>query len=165
MQIQPGDLLFVWGHGLIAGAIEHITHGPSHVALFIDENTICEAQGGRLVGEQDLSFYLDSGARLEVWSDPTLTDLERTRMVAYAKQMYGTHYDYWLILLEALHFETGMKIDWYKNNQHLICSLFGYIVAKRVGHIWSQDPNPAPVDLLNGGVLVKKGELTLSTPA
>lgn len=42
-EIKPGDVLFVWGKGLVEETIEWVTHGPSHCALFIDNKTLAEA--------------------------------------------------------------------------------------------------------------------------
>lgn len=163
MDIQPGDVLFVWGRGIIPEFIEKVTDGPSHVALFIDQNRVIEAQGGKLVGEQDLSFYLGSDARMEVWTDPGLTDEQRKRMVYIAYSLYGTPYDYYLIPLEFFRFEFGLKLKWYEENHHLVCSTFVNNAATGAGAKWTDIPNPAPVDLLKGGVLQKKGELNQRT--
>lgn len=159
MQIFPGDVLFVWGNGPIDHIIEGVTDGPSHVALFVNPNTVEESQGGRLAGEQDLSFYLQGNACLEVWEDPTLTDEERAEMVSFAHTLYGKRYDYVLIPLELLHFECGLPLGWYHNDDTLICSGDVYAVGQHVKRVWSKVPNPAPVDLIRGGTLQKKGNL------
>lgn len=152
--IKPGDVLFVWGNGLIADTIEFITHGPSHVTLFIGEDLVCEAQGGRSIGERPLSFYTES-ARVEIWRDITLTDGERAEMVRYAKTLYGAPYDYALIPLELAHFELGFGLMWYHETKQRICSTYVNDVAAHIGRKWTQVTNPAPVDILNGGVLTK----------
>jgi hypothetical protein len=159
MVIQPGDVLFIWGTGIIADLIEEITNGPSHVGIFKDENTIIEARGGRLIGEQDLSFYLSNAERLEVWTDPELTDGQRQQMIESAATLYGTPYDYLLIPAEFLHFELGLKLNWFHENKARICSTFAEDVANLAGRQWTVAVNPAPVDLMRGGVLQKKGDL------
>jgi len=158
--IQPADVLFVWGGGLIDDTIEIVTHGPSHVALFINESTLCEAQLGRSIGECPVSLYTSKDCRLEVWTDPTLTVDDRSAMVSYAKTLYGEHYDYLLIPLELLHFTVYEKLSWYRENKHRICSTYIDAVAQHVKHQLAKVANPAPVDLLNGGVLQRKGVLT-----
>lgn len=155
--IKPADVLFCWGYSLIDKGIECVTNGPSHCAMFLDENTLIEAQVGREVGKQSLSFYLDKGCRLEVWADTSLTDAERQQMVEYALSLHGTPYDYLLIPIEALRF-LGANTDWYIENSHLICSTFLTKVANHVKRTWSKELNPAPVDLMNGGVLTKGDE-------
>lgn len=159
MNILPGDVLVQYGNVFFNKIIEQVTHGPSHVALFLTPTILEEAQAGRKAGEIDLSFFTDGNARLEVWGDPALTDAERAEMVSYAHQLYGTKYDYVLMPLELLHFELGLPLGWYHNTDALICSNDVDKIAQHVGRHWSQVPNPAPVDLITGGVLVKKGEL------
>jgi hypothetical protein len=154
--IKPGDLLFVWGDSFIENGIEWVTHGPSHVAMFKNENTLIEAQTGRPVGEIDLSFYLGKKCRLEVWEDPTLTDPERTEMINFARTLYGTEYDDFLIPLELLHFECGLDLHWYHEKNRRICSTLMDQIGKYVNRKWSQVMNPAPVDLTDGGILTFK---------
>jgi hypothetical protein len=156
MNILSGDLLFVWGHGIFDIAIDKVTHGASHVAMFLDENTLCEAQVFREIGEVKLDHYLKKADRLEVWTDETLTNEERDKMIEYAKSLYGNKYDYLLIPLELLHFEFDMNINWYKEHGHRICSTFCNDIAKHVNHIWTDQENPAPCDLMNYGKLKRK---------
>jgi hypothetical protein len=156
MNIHPGDILFVWGDSFIERAIEHVTHGAGHCAMFINENTVCDAMAFRTIGEQSLDYYIRIASKLEVWTDPTLTDDERKKMCAYAKKLYGEGYDYILIFLEFLHFETGINIDWYKKNDKFICATYINEIAKHVGRKWTDKVNPAPVDLTNYGALKRK---------
>jgi hypothetical protein len=157
MNIKKGDLLFVYGNSFIDHAIEHVTHGASHVAMFVDDGrTLCEAQGGREIGEVGLSFYLDKKCRLEVWHDPTLTDNERVKIVEYAKMFYGEGYDYPLILFQLFHFELGLDIEWYRENHHLICSTYMALLPKKVKKKWSHSNLPAPYDLQHDGYLKYK---------
>jgi uncharacterized protein YycO len=157
MNIQPGDVLFVWGNSFIDGAIESITHGPSHCAMFLNDKTLIEAQGGRDVGENTLSFFMPKADRLEVWTDPTLTNDERQQMIDYAKTLYGLPYDYFLIPLEALHFETGMDLSWYRENRHFICSTLINQIVKKVNRVWTDSPFPAPINLFDFKKIIKKG--------
>jgi hypothetical protein len=159
MVIQPGDVLFVWKHSLLSDLIEAITNGPSHVGIFKDENTIIDAQGGRLVGECSLSFYLDGKTRCEVWTDPELTEGQRQQMIEYAKTLYGVPYDYMLIPLELLHYEAGVKIDWFKETHHFICSSLVYDLAAHVGLKWADSAVCAPEGLIDFSKLQKKGDL------
>jgi hypothetical protein len=155
MDVKPGDVLFVWGDGLISDIIEWVTDGPAHVALFIDEHTVAEAQGGRSIGERPLSYYLENAERLEVWRDETLTDAERAEMIRYARTLYGSPYDYALIPLEFAHFELGVDIGWYHENRGRICSTYVCECAAHVGRKWANTPNPAPVDDMKGGKLAR----------
>lgn len=165
MVILPGDVLFVWGTGIVAESVEIVTHGPSHCAIFKEEQILIEAQGGRLVGECSLSFYLDGKSRCEVWSDPTLTDPERQQMIEYAKTLYGIPYDYLLIPLELAHYELGASIEWYHENKHLICSTALYDIAAHVRRIWAASRLCAPEGLIDFGVLQRKGDLVQAVQA
>lgn len=151
--IKPGDLLFVWGNDWIAKEIEEVTHGASHVAMFLSDSKLIEAQGMSKIHELDATTYLDK--RTEIWSDPSLTDEERQKIVIYAKTLYGEEYDYLLILFELAHFTLGEKINGIHEHHKLICSTFVNKCAKEIGKTWTNEINPAPVDLLKGGVLVK----------
>jgi hypothetical protein len=158
-EIKPGDVLFVWGVGTLERIIESVTHGPSHCALFINENTVAEAQGGRTTGTESIASYLDSTKHLEVWRDESLTDAERASMVEYARAHFGIHYDYLSILAELAHFELGVKLDDYHEGNRRICSTYVTDIAKSVGRQWARVSVPAPVDVLNGGELKRKGVL------
>lgn len=147
MVILPGDVLFIWGDDPVDNLIEGITDGPSHCAMFIDSEVICEAQRGRPVGERPFSFY--EGTRYEIWRDPSVDP----SIVELAKKFYGDGYDYWVILLEFLRFEFHLSTGWYHEKDEFICSTFLSEVAKRVGRQWASVLNPAPVDLMNGGIL------------
>jgi hypothetical protein len=159
-EIKPGDVLFVWGNGFIDEAIEFVTHGPSHCALFLDNNTLAEAQIGRETGTVPLSDYLNTDDHLEVWRDETLTEQERAKMVTYAKAHFGIHYDYLAILAELARFEIHVPINSFHEGKRRICSSFVNDCAKSVGRNWSNlSYTPAPIDLLTGGKLTRKGAL------
>lgn len=160
LEILPGDVLFIWGHSLIEEAIEVITHGPSHCALFIDNQTLVEAQAGRETGTVLLSEYLSDGDKLEVWRDETLTDDERTKIVTFAKEHFGIQYDYLAILVDLARFELNIPINSFHEGKRRICSSYINDIAKSVGHNWSNiSYAPAPVDLLKSGKLTRKGAL------
>jgi hypothetical protein len=161
LEINPGDVLFVWGSGFVNREIEQVTHGPSHCAIFKEPSIVIEAQGGRVVGETALSFYLDGITRCEVWGDPNATDEQRKRMVDYAKTLYGTPYDYLLIPLELAHYELGISLNWYHENKHFICSSLVYDIAEHVGLTWASSVVCAPEGLIDFGTLKKKFDLEL----
>lgn len=160
IEIKPGDMLFVWGKSLIDDAIEWVTQGPSHCALCVDSETLVEAQGGRLIGTASLSGYLSTYDRLEVWRDESLSDEERQRIITYAYSQFGLPYDYLGILMELARFEFHLPINSFHEGKRRICSSFVYDCAKSVGRTWANVSVPAPVDLLEGGKLTKKGALS-----
>lgn len=157
-EILPGDVLVVWGESLIEEVIEHVTHGCSHVAIFIDNQTIAEFQGGRKSGISPLSVYLESDNRLEVWRDTTLTVDEREKIVQYALHHSGQEYDYLAIFVELLRYETGITLDYHEGKKR-ICSTFIKDCGLSVHKEWTKVTLPAPVDILNSGKLTKVGRL------
>jgi hypothetical protein len=160
VEILPGDVLFVWGDGFIDDAIEFVSRGPSHCALFLDGQTVAEAQAGKVSGPTSLSEYLFTNNRLEVWTDITLTNEERAKIVTDAKNHFGIHYDYLAILVELVRFEGHVPINSFHEGKRRICSSYVNDRAKTVNHNWLGTPTiPAPIDLLNGGKLTKKGVL------
>lgn len=157
MEILPGDVLFVWGHDLVEEVVEWVTHGPSHCALFLDCNTLAEANVGKKTGETLLSDYVSSNKKLEVWRDESLTPQDKEQIVIFAKSIFGTSYDYLAILVELLRFEANLPITSFREGKKRICSSYVYNCAKSVGKEWTKIKTPAPVDLLGGGKLTLKG--------
>lgn len=165
-EIKAGDILFVWGTSFIETAIEDITHGPSHCALFLDSETLIEAQGGRLSGKVPLSEYLNTNDKLEVWRDPTLTDEERKIMVDYALTQEGIHYDYLAVLGEFLRFELNLPLKHWKEGDSRICSSFVCgIASNSVHHKWTSVHLPAPYDVWADGFLQRIGGLSSARTA
>jgi hypothetical protein len=162
LEILPGDVLFVWGNGLIEETIEWVTHGPSHCAIFIDSETVAECQWDKKAGPTAISEYLsDKGNRLEVWCDESLTDHEKKRIIDFAKQNFGIEYDFLAILAELAHFELHVPINSFHEGKKRICSSYVDDCGKSVGRNWANiSYTPAPVDLLKGGKLSKKGVLS-----
>lgn len=162
-EIKPGDVLFVWGNGFIDDAIEWVTHGPSHCALFLDNQTVAESLAGCATGASTISKYLsENDKRLEVWRDETISEENREKMVAYARKHFGIQYDYIAILVELARFEMDIPINSFHEGKRRICSTFVNDIARSVGHNWSAVPYPpAPVDLLISGKLTRKGALNI----
>jgi len=160
LNILPGDVLFVWGNGLFGEAIEFVTHGPSHCALFLDAETLAEAQADRKTGEVLLSNYLDREVHLEVYRDETLTDEERDKITCFARAHFGLKYDYFAILAELARFELNIPINRFREGKRRICSSFVNDCATAVNRNWSiVSCAPAPIDLLLSGRLTRQGSL------
>lgn len=159
-EILPGDVLFLWGDGIIKSSIELITHGGAyHCAIFVDNETLVEAQGMMKSSTSPLSDYLNSNDKLEVWRDTTLTEHEREQIVKYALNHLGTEYDYLAILAELMRYEFGIALDDYNEGKRRICSSFVNDCAKSVKKDWSNVHIPSPADLLNSGKLKRIGKL------
>lgn len=159
-EILKGDLLFLSGKGIIKSIIEEITNSRYyHCAIFIDKENVVEAQGGRKSGTTPLSYYLNSGDKLVVFRDVTLTDEERERIINYANSQSGLEYDYFGILAELARYELNISLDDYNEGKRRICSTFVNDCAKSVGRNWSNVHIPSPADLLNSGKLKRIGQL------
>lgn len=105
---RPADILLVRGRGWIASEIKAITHSPySHVAMFVDERTLIEAQGFRRVGSQIPSVYAGIA---DVYSPRGISSGERQRIIRNARRHEGEVYDYPLLIVELLRFATGIII-------------------------------------------------------
>lgn len=158
-EILKGDILFLFGKGFIKSSIEFITHGAYHTAIFIDSETLMESQSGRKSGTSPLSNYLNSGDKLEIWRDTTLTDQEREQIAKYALLHAGEEYDYTAIFEELLRYELHVNIDHYNEGNRRICSSFVNDCGNSVGKEWSKQHIPSPADLMYGNVLKKIGIL------
>lgn len=114
-----GDLLLVRGKGFVSEEIESVTKSPySHVALFVSEDKLIEAQGLRRTGYQNPEVYR---GQADVYRCLFLTPQERQNIVKNAEKHIGEHYDYPLILLEWLQHKFGIVIPWYEFHTR-ICS-------------------------------------------
>lgn len=99
--LKPGDIIFVRGHftkitdDLIK--LGELIHDHSaeyvHVAIFLGDGVIAEAQGGRLSGTGELAQYKDNYDMGWIY----LTDEQRAKLVDEAQQEYGLDYDWHLI--------------------------------------------------------------------
>jgi cell wall-associated NlpC family hydrolase len=92
MDMKHGDLIFVRGTDTISRIIEWLTSSKySHVAMYIGNGEVIEAQRLRSVGLAPLSEY---DGKYDVYTCPTLTDDQRKQIIEYARSMGGIKYDY-----------------------------------------------------------------------
>jgi hypothetical protein len=159
-EILPGDLLFVGGRGILKRLIEWITHSQYfHVAIFINDHEVIEAQGGRKSGKTPLSYYLNSKDKLIIYRDKTLTNSERKKIVSYAINHQGIEYNYISILAELVRYELGVSLDDYDEGKKRICSSFVNECGFAGGRVWSLQKVPSPQDLITSKKLTRIGKL------
>lgn len=159
-EILPGDILFVFGKGIIKSLIEWITHSKYyHCAIFLDQETIAEFQGFRKSGISPLQSYFDKGDRLTVYRDKTLTETEREKIATYALHQSGRDYGYKAIFEELIRYEFGVNIDSYNEGNKRICSSFIRDCGMSVGRLWTLVKIPSPQDLIIGKKLKRIGKL------
>jgi uncharacterized protein YycO len=134
--MKPADLIFVRGHDIVSRAIEDITDCPySHVAGYVKDNELIEAQWYRKVGYQTLDHY---DGLYDVYTCDQLTDTQRKLIIEYATKRIGTRYDYLLIAWEALRYLAHITLP-YHNDYRVICST-----------LWSDAYRYAGIDLCPG---------------
>lgn len=152
--LQAGDLIFVRGHltSLVDDAIklaEHIETGMdfvkmyTHCAIYIGDDTVAEAQGGRTTGPAPLSCYegnYDIGY-------VNLTDEQRKAVVDEAKRQYGRPYDWLFIGAVALHDICDVDVEYHEQKAR-VCSTYVNDVFKKACYITLSDKEyPTPEDI------------------
>jgi hypothetical protein len=159
-EILPGDLLFCSGKGIIQRIIQWVTRSKYyHCAIFIDQDTLIEAQSGEKTSKVPLSKYLNSKDKLYIYRDKSLTNFERYKMVNYALNHLNMDYDYMAILAELARYELGLSLKYYDEGNKHICSSFVNDCGKSVCKIWTKERVPSPQDLVIGKRLVQVGKL------
>jgi uncharacterized protein YycO len=159
-EIMKGDLLFVGGTGIIQFLIQLITRSRfSHVAIFVDSETLVEAKSGRKTGTTLLSTYLNSKNKLVVFRDTSLNEKEREQIAKYALDHQGIEYNYMAILAELARYELGLSLKYYDEGNKRICSSFVNDCGKSVDRQWTTEKVPSPKDLIKGKQLTKIGKL------
>jgi cell wall-associated NlpC family hydrolase len=159
-EIKQGDLLFLSGKGIIETIIQWVTRSKFyHVAVFINDHELIEAQGGEKTSIVPLSKYLNSKDNLYVYRDVTLTDYERYKIANYALSHQGIEYNYMSILAELLRYEMHILIENYNEGNKRICSSFVNDCFKSIGKKLSEQKVPSPQDIVEGKVLTRIGKL------
>ena len=118
---MTGDVLFVEGTGPISWLIKKVTNGKwSHVALFIDEETLIETEWNtkcRLININDTDYLTKKHEIIHVPFDDK--DKELLNVAIYP--FLGAKYDY--LLLVKLFFKYILKIGFKRNTpQKVVCS-------------------------------------------
>lgn len=116
MELQLGDLVFVWGSGFVQKEIEVLTHGPSHVAIYIGNGRLIETQGFSTVRIVDLAYY-------DTWTYKVV----RFELPSYEKGLawlnlqLGRKYDWWDIFTLFVICVFHVKLPWHEGKR-IICS-------------------------------------------
>lgn len=154
MILKPGDLVFVWGTGITSWAIEEITHGPSHVAIYIGNGKLIEAQGFTKVRIIDLSFYDDCITKVIRFEDLAVDK----GILWLTNEELGREYDYRDIFILFVQCVFRIKIPWHEGKR-VLCSRLARDFLFRCG-LLIPDKNMTPRDvliwsLLNTGKIVE----------
>lgn len=116
--LKPGDLIFVHGTDWISQCIERFTKSKySHVAIYIGDGQVMEAQGNRTVGTRSLSYYV---GLYDVFRVP-LTHEQLEAGLAWLNNEKGIEYDYWDIFVLFMRCVFNLQIPWHECHR-LLCS-------------------------------------------
>lgn len=152
MELNIGDLIFVHGKDFISEAIETITHSSfSHVAIYIGNGKVIEAQGGRTVGTQSLDYY--NGEYTVCPLD--LTGEQLTKSLPWLLAQRGRPYDYWDIFILFLRCVFWLKVPW-REGKAVICSILARDWCKQ-NNLPIPDIDMSPGDLHIWYTEYKKG--------
>jgi hypothetical protein len=141
--MNTGDLIFVSGIDWISRAIRFVTKSKySHVAIYIGNGKVMEAQGFRKVGFRELSYY---SGRYDIVPLPrSVTHEQLCAGMHWLMLQRGRPYSYWsdfVILLRCI----GIRLPWHEGIA-IICSRLGRDFLFRCG-LKIPDENMSPEDL------------------
>lgn len=158
MEIKFGDLILERGTGPISEAIEQISHSPySHVAGYVKDNELIEANGFRKIGYQALDYY---AGKADVFSCESLTDEQRSQIVDYVKNEVGGHYDYVLLVWEFLRYVFNLILPYKEAKTVRICSTLWADAYRSVGiDLCPGIKYPSPGDLAESKLLRNMGSI------
>lgn len=116
--LKPGDLIFVYGTDWISRCIEYFTKSKySHVAIYIGNEMVFEAQGFRKTGTRSLSYY---AGEYDVFRLP-MTNEQLQSGLEWLSNEKGIEYDYWDIFVLLMRCAFNLQIPWHECHR-LICS-------------------------------------------
>jgi hypothetical protein len=152
--IKKGDILFAYGNSFISDLIEDLTHeGASHVCVATDSTHVIEAQGGRKVGYQNLSFY---STNIKVYRLPIPT-YNMSLGQSWLVEQIGKPYDYWDIVVLSFWLLFKFKIPWKEYGAFICSSLTRNYIFQCKLNIPDLNMTPRDVEdwiIANGGVLL-----------
>lgn len=152
--IRNGDILLDRGTKWIDKEIKKFEHNQySHAAGIVNENEIIEADGIRQVGYNALDYY-DNKA--DIFTCEVLTENQREEIVRYVKSKVGSHFDYALVLIEAVRYLFHIILPYKEKMNFRICSTLWADAYKHVGiDLCPGIKYPSPADLSQSKLLKK----------
>jgi hypothetical protein len=151
--LNLGDLILVRGTNCIDKGIEGITHSPySHAAGIVKENELIEAQGFRKTGYQGLDFY---SGHADLYTCDALTDEQRHKIVDYVAAEVGSHYDYLLIVWEAIYHLFHWFLPYKEVNKRICSTLWSDAYLAAGVNLCPGIRYPTPGDLAKSPLLRK----------
>lgn len=155
--LHPADLIFVRGTRWLDFPVKLVTQSQyTHVAGYVGDGLLIEAQGLRSTGHAPLSQYEDAA---DVFRVQRLTRDQTLRIVAHVTKEIGGEYDYLLLGWEAVRLVFGILLP-YVRNKRRICSTLWADAYKSAGVNLCPDVSyPTPSDLVRSPHLRKIGAL------
>ncbi|AGK96813.1 Orthopoxvirus protein of unknown function (DUF830) [Clostridium pasteurianum] len=153
MEYKNGDIGLDKGIEWISKAIEGFEHSMySHATTYIDGKLI-EAEGFKKTGYVPIDKYKN---QLDIFTCDRLTDGQRQKIKEYLNKQVGTHYDYLLILIEAIRYSLHIILPYKEPFKSHICSTLVADAYKSVGiDLCPNIKYPSPADL-NQSKLLRK---------
>ncbi len=156
-QLQLADLVFVRGTRWLDFPVKLVTQSQyTHVAGYVGDGNLIEAQGLRKTGYEPLTTYENAA---DVYRDPHLNASQKQQIMEFIYKEIGGRYDYLLIGWEALKFIFGVVLPYAKNKAR-ICSTLWADAYKSAGvDLCPKHKYPTPSDLVKSPYLRKIGSL------
>jgi uncharacterized protein YycO len=156
MELKPCDLILVHGdkNNFISREIEKITNSQySHVAGYIGENTLIEAEGFEKTGQVPLSKYDEM---YDVYRFEGLTNEKKDLILGFVNGQIGGRYDYFLLVIELFRYVFHKVLPYKEPFGSNICSQLWSKAFRSVGI--DLTPNilyPSPKDISESKLLTK----------
>lgn len=150
--MQIGDICLDKGSGLLSKAIEEFEHSKySHATAYVDNNLLIEAEGFETTGAVAIEKY---HGQLDIFSHDDLTEQQREGIKKYLESQVGSHYDYLLILIEAIRYGLHIVLPYREPFKSHICSTLVADAYKLVGiDLCPGIKYPSPGDLSQSKLL------------
>lgn len=121
MKLRIGDIIIVHGKGLISELIEEVSNGIySHVAIYVGNGCVIEAEGFKKTGYAQVSKY---AGQADVFRYNYLSDVQQQNIVKYLKGQIGGRYDWKLLLFEFIRYTFNRTLRYKENFRCHICSM------------------------------------------
>lgn len=151
--MKNGDIGLEMGEDFLSKAIEEFERGKySHATAFVDGKLI-EAEGFKKTGYAPLDKYK---GKMDFFTCDNLDDIKREKIKEFLNSEVGSHYDYLLLLIEAVRYALHIVLPYKEPYRSHICSTLVSDAYKSVGVNLCKDVKyPSPDDLSKSKLLRK----------
>jgi len=157
VNIKIGDVVAYKGTNLVSKAIINITNSSySHVAIYMGNNIICEADG--YTGHVRCRDILEYKNHLDIYILESLTDEQRQKICDYVISKIGNKYSYFLTLWLGIKYIFGILLPFIDTKTSENCSELVNLAYGSIGLRLCADKWPTPEQIVHSELLVKCGE-------